>query len=144
MDKILSIRIHFIVAMSEICIENRILDQKSCSRYILFSFHYNKSLPLTYLINLLLNTYNSFPIQSFVHFFCLSKRNEPKKKTLFSRYFCFQQNQIYFAKILPRFQDFLTQNKSYTCEKRYQSAALERQIPTLDKIFISSLQLTYL
>ncbi|MBQ4821521.1 hypothetical protein [Aquimarina sp. MMG016] len=57
----------------------------------------------------------------YFHFLCLPKENETKEKALFSRYFfrLRRKNQICFAKIFPRLQDFLTQNKSYTGEKRF-------------------------
>jgi len=50
-----------------------------------------------------------------------------RKGAFFKVFFNFTENQIFFAKIFPRLQDFLTRNKSYTGEKRFQSPALERQ-----------------
>jgi hypothetical protein len=48
--------------------------------------------------------------------FAQRKRN--KSKGAFSKvFFSKAENQFCFAKIFPGFQDFLTQNKTYTAEK---------------------------
>ncbi len=66
---------------------------------------------------------------AFCSFSLLAQRKRTKRKgTFFKVFFNFTENQIYCAKIFPRLQDFLTQNKSYTGEKRFQSPALERQL----------------
>jgi len=58
--------------------------------------------------------------------FAQRKRN--KRKGAFSKvFFSKAENQFCFAKIFPGFQDFLTQNKTYTAEKDSKSAALKRQ-----------------
>jgi len=64
-------------------------------------------------------TYFSFsllciPLTPFVGY----KRKRNKRKGAFSKvFFSTAENQFCFAKIFPRLQDFLTQNKTYTAEK---------------------------
>ena len=41
-----------------------------------------------------------------------------RKGAFFKVFFNFIENQIHFAKLFPRLQGFLTQNKSYAGEKR--------------------------
>ncbi len=70
---------------------------------------------------------NNFNLNFFSFSLLAQKKTKQKKRLFFKVFFSCTENQISVAKIFPRFQDFLTQNKSYTGEKDFQSSALERQ-----------------
>ncbi|MBG6133387.1 hypothetical protein IWQ47_004797 [Aquimarina sp. EL_43] len=76
---------------------------------------------------------NNFNLNFFSFSLLAQKKTKQKKRLFFKVFFSCTENQISVAKIFPRFQDFLTQNKSYTGEKDFQKLRFGTSVLRMDK-----------